>query len=421
MRISFSTTALFVVFLYFTGFRSLYLNENERNGYNATSWDAFGYYMYLPGTFIYNDIRELHWIPTVDSTYSVIGGDLYQAIPLQNGGYTGRYFVGVSILQSPFFGIGHLLAHLSDAKTDGFSRPYQYALIYGAILWVMTGLWFLCKVLREFFSDKVTALTLLLLAFTTNLVQYTAKDGAMSHAFIFPLYAFVLWLTWKWHRAPAMIWAALIGFTIGLATICRPTEFIMIFIPLLWNTQTPESRKQKWAAVFVHRSHVWICLLAGVLALVPQLSYWKFSTGSWIFDVGSKWVFFNPWWRVLFGPETGWFTYTPVAIGFIVGFFCIRKYPFRNAVITFCLLNIWIVIAWFDWKYGASYSTRALVQSLPVCSLPLAGLLHKIIERKWGLALAAVTIGLMALNTYHVYLYNHGGTSSGFSVFVKGF
>jgi len=62
-------------------------------------------------------------------------------------------------------------------------------------------------------------------------------------------------------------------------------------------------------------------------------------------------IFLNPWFRVLFGPEKGWFLYTPISIMMLAGLFLIKKYPFQKSVITFCLLNIWIIIAWSDWRY----------------------------------------------------------------------
>jgi hypothetical protein len=125
--------------------------------------------------------------------------------------------------------------------------------------------------------------------------------------------------------------------------------------------------------------------------------------------VGSKWFFLNPWWRVLFGPEKGWFLYTPIALVMVAGFFFMKKYPFRKAVLTFCLLNIWIIISWSDWKYGASYSTRALTQSYPVFALALACVIDRWFSwsrLKW--LLPVIGVGLIFLNFYQMDIYNQG-------------
>lgn len=406
-KVSFFSLVL-ILFL-FVGYRSFHFENNSKNGYNATTWDAFGYYMYLPGEFIYHDVKELKWIPKIDSLYHVTGGSLYQAIQLENKKeitYTNKYLSGIAIMESPFFFFGHLIAKLTSQPLDGFSWPYQYAIMFAGIFWCFLGFIFLRKVLLKIFDDKVTSITLILLAFTSNLIQYVSIDGGMSHAYIFPLYAIVLWLTIKWHDAPNWRSAFIIGLVSGLAIISRPTELLIIFIPILWDTHTKEEKTKKWKKVFDNKKSIYLCGLGGLIAVLPQIFYWKYTTGSLIYDVGSKWYFLNPWFRVIFGPEKGWFLYTPIAILMIIGFFLMKNQPFRRSVLTFCLLNIWVIISWSDWKYGASYSTRALTQSYPVFALPLACVVTYFFEKKKQYILYAIGILLIVLNFYQLSIYN---------------
>jgi hypothetical protein len=365
--------------------RFSYFTNDSKNGYNATTWDALGYYMYLPGYLIYDDVTELNWFPAIDSTYNVSGGNLYQATQLEKGGYAFKYLGGVAIMELPFFYGGHAVACMTDAPEDGFSWPYQYAVLFGAIFWFFIGCLILRKVLRRYYSETITTLTLLLIGLASNLLQYVSVDGAMSHVFIFPLYAAMLWLTIRWHEQPKARTALLMGFVAGLAIICRPTELIIVFIPILWSLEGSGKLKSKWKLVRAHRSHVFWAAGGGIIGILPQLLYWKQATGSWVYDVGSKWLFFNPWWRVLFGFEKGWFIYTPIAVFMVIGLFCLKGKPFRRSVLTFCLLNIWIIIAWSDWRYGASYSTRALTQSYPVFALALAAFLERtyVYGKRW--------------------------------------
>ena len=371
-----------------------------------TTWDAFGYYVYLPSIFIYNDFKQLEWLQSIDEKYEVTGGDGWQAIKLENGNYTFKYLGGVAIMELPLFFIGHFIALNSDFPADGFSPPYQYALGFGIIVYIILSLLLLRKILLGYFSDFTTALTLLLVCLASNFIQYAAVDNAQSHAYIFPLYVIILFATIRWHQKPKLLWAGIIGYTIGLATMSRPTEAIMLFIPLLWNTNTKDAAKRKWNLVRENKSHVLFAALFGFIGVLPQLIYWKISTGSFIYDVGSKWLFLNPYFRVLFGWEKGWFIYTPVTVFFVAGFFFLRKWPFKNSVLWFCLLNIWIIIAWSDWRYGGSYSTRALMQSYPVFALSLGALIENIKAVRWKVGFLILGSYLIFVNLFQVHQYS---------------
>ena len=414
MRNNFSKLSIVLLVLIFSVFRLQYGKTNDRNIYNVTTWDAFGYYMYLPSVFIYHDVVALNWVPKIEATYHVTGGVFYQAIKQEDGRYTNKYLCGVSILQAPFFLIGHAIAIINKQPQDGFSWPYQFAIIFGALFWVTIGFVFLRKVLLRFFDDRITATTILLIGLCTNLIQYSTIDAAQSHVWIFSLYSLVLWFTIKWHEKPSAVYAILIGLVSGLAVIARPTELIIIFIPLLWSLHNAQASANKWALVAKHKMHVVICCIAGFVGVLPQLLYWHYTTGSFVYDVGSKWYFLNPWFRVLFGPEKGWFLYTPIAIIMVAGFVFMKKYPFQKSVITFCLLNLWVIMAWSDWRYGGSYSTRALVQSYPVFALALAALVHYYFQQKKSTLIYGLGMLFIILNFYQLNIYNKG-VGEGFS------
>lgn len=403
-----SILAVGIILTVFIIQRFAYFTNNDRNGYNATSWDALGYYLYLPSTFIYDDVKELKWFPEKDSIYQMSGGHFYQGIQLENGNYTFKYLSGVAIMETPFFFIGHQIAKWENEPQDGFSWPYQYAILFGAIFWFFIGLMILRKVLLVYFNEWVTAITLLLLCVTSNLIQYVSVDGAMSHSFIFPLYAAVLWYTIKWHKEPKLKYAILIGIISGIAVISRPTELIIMFIPLLWKFEPTNVTETKWQFLKRNKSQLLTVIGGGILGILPQLLYWKYTTGSFIFDVGSKWYFLNPWWRVLFGPEKGWFLYTPVAILMVAGFFFMKDRPFKRSVLIFCLLNIWIIISWSDCKYGASYSTRALTHSYPVFAMALACIVEYLWNSRYKWWLPVLGVLLIWLNFTQLKTYNSG-------------
>lgn len=407
-KYSYSWIAVLLISVVLLAYRISPPGKSAQEPLKVTTWDAFGYYMYLPAVLIYQDMTQLEWLPKIDATYGLTGGEVYQANRFENGNFVFKYLGGVALLQLPFFALGHTVAILSDYPADGFSAPYQFAIAFGAVFYVILALFLLRRILLRYFTDFVTGTSLLLMGLATNLIQYVSIDSAQSHAYIFPLYVLVIYFTIRWHDTPQRKWAFLIGLLIGIATISRPTEAIMIFIPLLWNTHTREAKKAKWAQVRQHRSHWGVAILGGILGILPQLIYWKLSSGQWVYDVGSKWFFLNPWFRVLFGFENGWFIYTPVTLFFVLGFFFMKRYSFQKSVLLFCLLNIWIVIAWSDWKYGATYSTRALVQSYPVFILAFASILDRLLQSKARVLVALVGVYLVAVNLFQIGQYNEG-------------
>ena len=380
-------------------------NINPGEPLKITYWDANGYYLYLPSLLIYHDYKQLLWADAVDKKYKVTGGDGIQAQKTDNGNYVFKYLGGVAIMELPFFYIAHFIALHSHYPPDGFSPPYQYALGFGIIFYSLLATLLLRKILLVSFSDLTTAITLVLICLATNYIQYTAVDSGQSHAYIFLLYALILYSTMEWHEQPSVLWACLTGYICGLATISRPTEAIIIFIPLLWDTHTRASARAKWLIVKQHKSHIIFAAISGIAGILPQLIYWKMTTGSFIYDVGSKWKFLNPYFRVLLGFEKGWFIYTPVTIFFIAGMFFMKPYRFKKSVLWFCLLNIYIIIAWDDWRYGGSYSTRALVQSYPVFALPLAALVERISVQKWKAVFYITCVYLLGVNFFQTYQY----------------
>ncbi len=414
----FSLVSIIFVLLVAMTLRFCYLKNNTSNGYNATSWDAFGYYMYQPSFLIYGDVKNLEWLPQIDSVYHVTGGKLYQANKVSNGNFVFKYLGGISILQLPFFCIGHTIAKYENVPQDGFSWPYQYSIMLGAIFWFFIGLLFLRKVMLHFYSDVITGLTILLLFLATNLPQYISIDGAMSHSWIFPLYCIMLWLTYRWHERPSKVVAFFIGLTCGIATISRPTEIIILFIPLLWGCQTKEYAKQKWNLVKQNSTHVYIAISGTIIGILPQLLYWKYTTGSFVYDVGSKWYFLNPWFRILFGSYSGWIVYTPITLFFIAGLWHMKDQPFKKSVIVFFLLNIWIITAWSDWKYGVSYAGRALSQGSAVYAFAFSSFLTKYYSGKRKIWILLVGIIFIFMNFYQIRIYN-SGIYNNFSVFEK--
>ncbi|OFX22266.1 MAG: hypothetical protein A2033_07260 [Bacteroidetes bacterium GWA2_31_9] len=365
--------------------------------------------MYLPSQYIYHDVKELKWYPELKEKYN-FPGDFYQASKhKETGNYVFFYTMGVSVLETPFFFIGHFVAGFLGYSQDGFSPPYHLTINFGLLLYLLVGFFLLRKVLLRWFSDKITAIVLLLVCLATNFPQYSAIEAGFTHGYLFFIYCLMLYFTVIWHDNPTLKKSFVIGLIIGFAILIRVTDALIMFIPIFWNCHTKELRKQKIAFFKSQPKHIYIAILATFLMLLPQLIYWNHVTGHLIHQMGSKWHFLNPFFRVLVGWEKGWFIYTPVVLFMVLGLFFMKTKEFRNSVLVFIILNIWVVISWHVWRYGASYSTRALAQCLPVLAFPLGVLITKIYKKKVLIILFSITVSYLTIvNLFQIWQYNKG-------------
>jgi hypothetical protein len=401
-----SNIALLLIVCILIFIRLYFLKHESQPEMNVLSWDAFGYYIYLPGQFIYHDLFKLDWLPGILEKYHSTS-DLYQITRFPDGNAVIRYPPGIAILYAPFFLLGHLYALFSDYPKDGFSLPYRFSICAAALFYSALGLWILRRVLLRFYTETVTSVTLILIALATNYPQYISVESGMTHGYLFTMTALMLYTTIRWHERPTLKMAFFIGLILGICAVARPTDAVILFIPLLWNTHNKAARREKWRILFRSPQKHYLLVGAGLLlAVIPQLLYWKLASGHWVYDVGSKFTFFRPHWQVLTGWEKGWFIYTPVTILMVAGLAFLRKYPFQKAVITYVLINTWIIIAWADWRYGASYSARALIQSYPALALAMGALATRV-DKSWfrwvGLGVAGF---LVYLNLFQIWQFN---------------
>ena len=75
-------------------------------------------------------------------------------------------------------------------------------------------------------------------------------------------------------------------------------------------------------------------------------------------------------------------------------------------VLTYCLLTIYVVIAWHIWRYGGSYSCRALVQSYPVFSFPLACVVERFFQSRLRFLWLLLAAYLIVVNLFQITQYN---------------
>jgi hypothetical protein len=102
-QIKASIIILFTVIISVSAFLHL-----KKNNFNCLSWDTYGYYLYLPSTFIYDDpgVENLKKYEELNSKYNSTA-TFYQFSPGKDGKNVIKYSSGLSFVFLPFFTVAH--------------------------------------------------------------------------------------------------------------------------------------------------------------------------------------------------------------------------------------------------------------------------------------------------------------------------
>jgi len=137
-----------------------------------------------------------------------------------------------------------------------------------------------------------------------------------------------------------------------------------------------------------------------VVVLLPQLAYWKYSTGSWIYYSYQDESFFFARPRIIDGLisyRKGLLVYAPMLALAFAGMLLLprRLREWSWAVAMFTAVDLYVVLCWWCWWYGGSFGLRALVEAYAIWAIPMAAMLEWLLSR--GQVVTAVTLNTIAL------------------------
>lgn len=372
--------------------------------------DVKSYYSYLPATVIYKDLRLEFLEP---------GSDLYlkmSPITTSKGSFLIVTSCGMALLYAPFFFTAHAIALITSYQADGYSLPYEFALQLSALFYFLLGLVFTRKLLKHFFDEKITALTLLSIAIGTNLFYYTTLEAPLSHAFNFGLIALFAWLTLKWHEKPHIKNTLATGLLLGLITLVRPTNILVVLFFILWDIKNVNQLKQRILFFLRQYRQIIIMLICFLIIWIPQLAYWNLITGQWVFfsygEKGAGFFFSNPQiFNILFSFKKGWFIYTPVmALAFAGIFFMPKRVPQAALPVTvYILAMVYVLSSWWNWWFGGGFGLRAFTDTYAIMAIPLAALIKTSFQKKYtAIPTMAIILTLIWYNTFQIRQYRQG-------------
>ncbi len=343
--------------------------------------DVLSYYAYLPSAFVYHDM-ELNFLKS--------GGDKLGKHFW--GKSTSEHKVviitsyGMSLLYSPFFGLAHIYAGITGYPQDGLSTPYLIALVFSSLAYLILGLFALRKLLLMFFSQTVTAITIVGVVISTNLLWYVAFESAMSHTYSFALITTSILVYDKWIKSPKIYLTIVLGLLIGIISIVRPTNIIIVVLFFFWRTISPEDIKKRFITIIKRWPHLILIAIMATIIWIPQFMYWKYLTGSYLYysypdDQG--FFFNNPQLlNIMFSWRKGFIIYTPLMAFSILGIILLykQKRELFLSVIIYFLLTWYILSSWWDWWYGGGFSIRPLIDSYGIMSLGIASFLTWVLK-----------------------------------------
>ena len=230
--------------------------------------DARSYYAYLPATIIYNDLS----LEFVKSPGNKLGKGFWgKKSP------TGKTVIitsyGMSLLYSPFFLMAHSSAKLMGYPADGYSVPYCFALVMSSIFYLFLGVIFLRKFLLKYFPKLVVAITISIIILTTNMLWYVTFEATMTHVYSFGLISIFIYLIDKWIEHPSIKHTLLIGFLIGIITLIRPTNVVIVLLLVFWKVTSWKEFVNRLLLIIKDWHHILIMIIVFIIIWIPQFIY----------------------------------------------------------------------------------------------------------------------------------------------------
>ncbi len=386
--------------------------------FNTTPWkhnggvikhDILGYYSYLPAALIFDDLS----FKFIDDDPAFFGDKVYLHIA-PNGGRYQKMTMGLAFLYLPFFLLGHAAAHITGAEITGYSPPYMFFLQFSSLVYLLIGLLLIRRILKQHFKDWISALVLLALVFGTGILFYTTFEAAMSHTYSFMLFTLFVYLSIAWQTRQTWKNSIWLGLVLGLIVLIRPTNGLIGLFLLLYDVKT--------VSEFLVRIKLFIMNWKKILALgffafvvfFPQMLFWKYNTGQWLFySYGEEGFFFlkPEILNGLFSYRKGWLLYTPIMTLALAGIFILyRRYrQFFAPILAFAVMNIYVVYSWWCWWYGGSFGSRPMIDSYPLMAVSLAAVISWASNKLSGrVAIIALVILFCLHSIFQTIQYHYG-------------
>lgn len=384
----------FVVFSGFFTLRDDRLKEIVRS-------DGRGYYAYLPALLIYQD-GSFQKSAEVEKSYFEHGIDQLYLFTDQKGNQYNKYFPGIALLQLPFFGIACLISWIFNQPIDGYSSVFLFCFYIGSLVYGLLGIRLFSLIIQQLFPQRINQKRWVIPLFyiATPLLYYQLITPSFSHLYSFVFFGLFAWQFFKFIASPTLKNAFVLGLILGMITILRPTNLIiLLIIPFLagsWGNTVSFLKilsSEKGKRFFVGTIGFLI-----VISLV--FLSWKWQTGDWIVwsYSGEGFNFLHPQlWANWFSFRVGLFVHSPLLLISIVGLVLLFKTNRFQAIswILYFAINSWVISSWWCWDYESPFGNRPMTEHLFFMLLPIFSALAKFPKFTYSFLLICSVLGII--------------------------
>ncbi|MDP4282401.1 MAG: hypothetical protein Q8867_09675 [Bacteroidota bacterium] len=374
-----------LLFFLFVFLFSLIISFRLHSGKKLYTWeseiwaDRAGYYMYLPATFFYH--FDASKFPKDIDIRTGLG---FNIDPKRNAVVT-QYYYGEALLLSPFFLQAHFIQQAFHMNEEGgFSGFYIQAMNLAAIIYLLLGLYFLGKFLEKYFPSASVLLTLVTIFLGTNLFFYTVEDSLMSHVYsFFGASLFLFAMKSFLDDQKKYKYFLLMIVTFSLIVIIRPTNALLGFCFFFWDLKSKRNFLERIRMMIIPR-YIFPFIFVLVLFCLPQLIYWEYAHGSYIYPKYA--IEFSNWHQprfaaVWFSTLNGLFIYSPLVMVFVIGalWMSLRKNTNGMFVLVMFLTVSYVAASLKCWYYGCGFGHRAFIEYYPLLGFPVAFLSDRLL------------------------------------------
>ena len=317
--------------------------------------DAAYYYAYLPSLVLDGDLDFADQYRVTQNWYR------FGPTPL---GRAGNVFgIGPAVFELPAFVVGHALARLSGARSDGFSRWETTLVLWTSIAFSLGAIWLAARLARRWVGPAAAYAGALAAAISGPLLYYAIRQPGYAHPCA-ALFATLLIERWdaSYATAPRSLrtWIVL-GAAAGAAALARPQ--LALWAALLPVAALDDLRRRagtpwprlagRWAAGAA----------AAALVFLPQVLAWKALYGAWyVVPQGPGFIRWDApaWSEALFSSRNGLFPWAPLYAPMAIGVVALARRTVRLPLALLLGLFGQALVngaAW-DWWAGGSFGGR---------------------------------------------------------------